>query len=113
MIFEFELASLDVGNTSVSSENQIKGATAESDLLIGPTEQFQANFDQVFGSNQLAATENEWNQFLPSHILSNNLLGESPQSPAMTAASASFHSIIPTESTNSKKAENVSKKVRY
>ena len=45
MIFEFELASLDIGNTSVSSENQIKGATAESDLLIGPTEQFQANFD--------------------------------------------------------------------
>ena len=101
-----ELASLDFSSIS-SSDNQLKDASTESGL--GQSEQFQANFDQVFGTYQTATTQNEWNQFLPSHFLSSSMFSEPLKSPPVSAAASStFHSSPALEN---KKAENLSKKV--
>lgn len=77
-----ELASLDFGplTTTGSSEQFLKGQTNDDDPLLGQ-DSFQANFEQVFGSSG-AASDPDWNQYLPSHFLTSNYVSaESPMKP--------------------------------
>lgn len=75
-----ELASLDLGKDQASS---LLSGVPEMPNISDPNQEefseFQANFEQVFGSQKGA---DDWNNFLPSQLLTSSFLGnvESPSS---------------------------------
>lgn len=98
-----ELASLDFGHPLPTEV----GADTDEPLLGAgqPAETFKADFERVFGSDELTSKD-DWNQLLPSHFLSSSQYASSSDSsllsfdpPAAPAAS------LPT------KPENAPKKV--
>jgi len=85
-----ELASLDLGNNQASS---LSSGGPEMPN-IGDTNQeefseFQANFEQVFGSQK---GTDDWNSFLPSQLLTNSLFGNM-ESPSNILSSASSNNL--------------------
>ena len=95
-----ELASLDLDCNEASS------------LLIPNQEKetFHANFDQVFGSEKPA--DSDWNNFLPSQLLTNSLF-ESIQSPSNDFNALSSSADASLNDVNQKKVDVTSKKVNH
>jgi len=80
-----ELSSLDLGNNQASSLfSEVSDTPSVGDPNQEEFSEFQANFEQVFGSQK--GTDN-WNNFLPSQLLTSSLFGNN-ETPLNTSSSA-------------------------